>query len=72
MKATLEFQIGPGEPDNEAHHMAVHAGEMYSALFAIREEIRRQGKYENPTKAQREALARIQEHIPHDVLDLMG
>ena len=72
MRAILEFDLEPGNDDVAAHVMAVHAGDLYNALSDIAEQIRKELKYCEPSKATREALEKIGALIPRDVMNLIG
>ena len=68
MKATLSFTL----PEERAEfHMAIHAGDMYSALWDIQEFIRSKVKYGEHGKEARELLVEIRTRVSEEIGTLL-
>ncbi len=65
MKAILEFTLPEEKPEHDA---ACRAGELISALHAIRDHIRCRLKYGDPDAAAKAELESIRELIPFELL----
>lgn len=68
--ATLTYDLA--DPDDErAHRYALAGRDALIALERIRENIRTQIKYGDPSDETRAALEAMRELIPHELVDLL-